>query len=38
MDGIYRKQLKADDSDSELLVPEEPEDCAAEPELSRGGI
>lgn len=38
MDGIYRKQLKADDSDSDLLVPEEPEDCTAEPELSRGGI
>lgn len=38
MDGIFRKQLKADDSDSELLVPEEPEDCVVEPELSRGGI
>lgn len=38
MDGIFRKQVKADDSDSDLLVPEEPEDCGAEPELSRGGI
>lgn len=38
MDGIFRKQLKADDSDSDLLVPEEPEECVAEPELSRGGV
>lgn len=38
MDGIFRKQLKADDSDSDLLVPEEPEDGAAEPEHSRGGL
>lgn len=38
MDGIFRKQLKADDSDPDLLVPEEPEDCVAEPELNRGGI
>lgn len=38
MDGIFRKQLKADDSDSDLLVPEEPEDSVAEPELSRGGV
>lgn len=38
MDGIFRKQLKAGDSDSELLVPEEPEDGVVEPELSRGGI
>lgn len=35
MDGIFRKQLKADDSDSDLLVPEEPDVGAAEPELSR---
>uniref|UniRef100_H3DMG4 Myb/SANT-like DNA-binding domain-containing protein n=2 Tax=Tetraodon nigroviridis TaxID=99883 RepID=H3DMG4_TETNG len=35
MDGIFRKQLKAGDSDSELLVPEEPEDGVVEPELSR---
>lgn len=38
MDGIFRKQLKADDSDSDLLVPEEPDVGAAEPELSRGGV
>lgn len=38
MDGIFRKQLKADDSDSDLLVPEEPDVGAAEPELSRGGF
>lgn len=38
MDGIFRKQLKVDDSDSDLLAPEEPEEYAAEPELGRGEI
>lgn len=36
MDGIFRKQLKAGDSD--LLVPEEPEEYGAEAELGRGEI
>lgn len=38
MDGIFRKQLKVDDSDSDLLVPEEPEEHGAEAELGRGEI
>lgn len=38
MDGIFRKQLKVDDSDSDLLVPEEPEEYGAEAELGRGEI
>lgn len=36
MEGIFRRHLKVDDCDSDLLVPEESEDFAAEPELSRG--
>lgn len=36
MDGIFRKQLKVDDSDSDLLAPEEPEEYGAEPDLGRG--
>eukprot|EP00066_Takifugu_rubripes_P029742 XP_011619008.1 PREDICTED: zinc finger protein with KRAB and SCAN domains 2-like [Takifugu rubripes] len=35
MDGIFRKQLKVDDSDSDLLVPEEAEEYGAEAELGR---
>lgn len=36
MDGIFRKRAKVDDSDSDLLVPEEPEEYGAEAELGRG--
>lgn len=39
MDGIFRKQLKVDDSDSsDLLAPEEPEEYGAEAELGRGEL
>lgn len=38
MDKVFRKQLKADNSVPEMLVPDEPEDYSAESDLNRGQI